>query len=66
MYSGNAELFAGDPVAAERELRRGPEVLERMGEKSALSTVVAVLSQAAHEQGRFEEAERLSESPGSL
>jgi tetratricopeptide (TPR) repeat protein len=61
-YAGNTELFAGDAVAAERQLRRGAAVLERIGERGHLSTVLALLSVAVYGQGRFEEAERLSET----
>ena len=32
--SGVVELLADDPVAAERELRRDYETLERMGERN--------------------------------
>jgi class 3 adenylate cyclase/tetratricopeptide (TPR) repeat protein len=50
------ELLAGDPVAAERELRRDYETLERMGEAYLRSTVAGLLAQALYAEGRFEEA----------
>jgi tetratricopeptide (TPR) repeat protein len=65
-YSGNVELFLANPSAAERVLRRGQRILERLGEKSHLSTVVALLSMAQYEQGRYEEAERLAETAQEL
>jgi predicted ATPase/class 3 adenylate cyclase len=58
--SGPVEMLAGDPAAAERELRRDFERLDEMGEKFLLSSVTAYLSQAVVAQGRFEEAEALS------
>jgi class 3 adenylate cyclase/tetratricopeptide (TPR) repeat protein len=53
------ELLAGDPVAAENELRRDYEALDRMGEKYLLSTIAGLLAQALCAQGRFEEANRM-------
>jgi len=58
--SGYVERLAGDAQAAERELRAGYGVLERMGEKGYRSTVAAELAQALYEQGRFDEAERFT------
>jgi class 3 adenylate cyclase/tetratricopeptide (TPR) repeat protein len=60
MYAGWAELIAGQPTAAERELRVGCEALERMGEQSYLSTTAAFLARAVFSQGRYDEAERLT------
>jgi class 3 adenylate cyclase/tetratricopeptide (TPR) repeat protein len=54
------ELLAGDAAAAERSLRWGYETLDRMGELSWLSTVVAMLADAVYEQGRHEEAAELT------
>jgi tetratricopeptide (TPR) repeat protein len=54
--SGPVELLAGDPAAAEGELRRDYETLERMGEKNYISTTAALLARAVYEQGRYEEA----------
>jgi tetratricopeptide (TPR) repeat protein len=53
---GPIELLAGDPAAAEAELRQGYEGLERIGEKSYLSTMAGWLARALYEQGRYEEA----------
>ncbi len=53
---GEVELLAGNPVAAERELRRGFDQLQRMGETGYLSTVAARLAAALEAQGRDEEA----------
>jgi tetratricopeptide (TPR) repeat protein len=65
-YLGQVELFADDAVAAERALLRGRAILEPIGEKSHLSTVIAILSMAVYEQGRLEEAERMAETAQEL
>jgi len=58
------EMLAGDPGAAERELRRGYEILHGLGEKSYLSTLAAMLAHALYAQGRYEEAEQFSRISG--
>ena len=58
--SGVIEMLAGDPSAAERELRRGYTILERMGETGYLSSVAAELAEALYGQGRYEEAEQFT------
>jgi class 3 adenylate cyclase/tetratricopeptide (TPR) repeat protein len=50
------ELLAGDPAAAERELRRDYDALDRMGEKYLLSTIAGLLAQVLCARGRYEEA----------
>jgi len=50
------ELLAGDPAAAEREVRPDCEMLENMGETYFLSNMAAVLARAVREQGRDDEA----------
>ena len=59
--AGTVELLAGDPVAAERSLRRGYSALEKMGERNLLSTTVALLARALLAQRRDEEVERFAE-----
>ncbi len=54
--SGPIELLAGNPVAAERELRKDDEALERMGDRYYRSTLAGLLAEALFEQGRFVEA----------
>ena len=54
------EMLAGDPAAAERELRRDFEVLSEMGEKYFLSTAAGELARAVFVQGRHDEAEELT------
>ncbi len=56
LESSRVEMLAGDPVAAERELRRDYAVLESMGETYFRSTVAALLGQALWAQGRPDEA----------
>lgn len=57
LYSGGVELLAGDPVAAERELRPDYDKLAALGERVGLSSVAVLLSRALYEQGRFEDAD---------
>jgi hypothetical protein len=52
------ELLAGDPEAAERELRWGCDVLGRMGERGCLSTTAGMLANVLASQARLDEAER--------
>ncbi|MDQ3865672.1 MAG: AAA family ATPase [Actinomycetota bacterium] len=63
------EMAAGDPAAAERELRGGYETLEEMGERGVLSTLAAYLADALYAQGRWDEADhytRVSEGFATL
>ncbi len=53
--SGQVEMLAGDPIAAEAELRRDFEKLEQMGERDYLPTIAGYLSETLYQQGRFEE-----------
>jgi class 3 adenylate cyclase/tetratricopeptide (TPR) repeat protein len=55
------ETLAGDPEAAERELRWGYDTLERMAGKSARGTIAAFLAEAVYQQGREDEAKRFTE-----
>jgi len=57
---GHIEMLAGDPAASERELLRGYETLEHLGEKYCLSTLAAMLGHAICEQGRFDEADEFT------
>jgi len=60
LVSGVVEMLAGDPAAAERELRADYETLDRMGERNYISTTAAFLAEALYEQGRFDEAAELA------
>jgi tetratricopeptide (TPR) repeat protein len=60
--SAAIEMLAGDPVAAEWEMRAAFEMLARMGETYFLSTIAAMLARAVHTQGRDEEAMTLTET----
>lgn len=51
------EMYAGDPRAAETEVRGALETLERMGEKTWLSSRAGFLAEALAAQGRYDEAE---------
>ncbi|HEU4355682.1 MAG TPA: adenylate/guanylate cyclase domain-containing protein [Actinomycetota bacterium] len=54
------EMLAGDPEAAERELRVGYERMERLGEQGYLATAAALLAHAVYAQGRTAIAEDLA------
>ena len=54
------EMLAGDPAAAERDLRRDFDALTEMGEAYLLSTIAGELARAVYVQGRIGEAEELS------
>ena len=56
-YSGPIELLAGDPEAAEQELRAGCRALEELGETSVLSTAEALLARTLERTGQLDEAE---------
>jgi class 3 adenylate cyclase/tetratricopeptide (TPR) repeat protein len=58
--SARVEMLAEDHVAAEQELRRDYEALERMGEKYFLSTVAGLLAHALYLTSMLEEAEEFS------
>jgi class 3 adenylate cyclase/tetratricopeptide (TPR) repeat protein len=66
LSAGRVEMLAGDYQAAERELRRGFELLDRMGERYLRSTVAALLARAVFEQGRLDEAEELTRAAEEL
>ena len=58
MFIAFVELLAGNPAAAEEELRKSCEELERRGERSWLSTNAALLARALCVQDQLDEAER--------
>jgi hypothetical protein len=58
--SGPVELLAGDPVAAEAELRKDYEALDAMGERNYISSIAGLLAEALYRQGRFEDARALA------
>jgi tetratricopeptide (TPR) repeat protein len=56
IVSGPVEMLAGDPVAAEAELRRDYETLDRLGDRNYISTVAGYLAEALYQQGRYDES----------
>jgi class 3 adenylate cyclase/tetratricopeptide (TPR) repeat protein len=58
--SGPAELLAGDPRAAEAELRRDFDALKAMGEANYISTTAGLLADAVYQQDRIDESEALT------
>jgi hypothetical protein len=68
LVPGTIEMLAGDPAAAERELRQGYETLEAMGEVGARATIASFLSEAVRAQDRLDDAvdlTRLAEAAAS-
>jgi tetratricopeptide (TPR) repeat protein len=64
--SCGVEMLAGDPAAAERELRRDFDALTAMGERYVLSTIAAELARAVDAQRRYEEALGLTRAAEEL
>jgi Flp pilus assembly protein TadD len=59
-------MLAGDPEAAERELRRDYQALTEMGERYLLSTLASELARAVYTQGRYDEAFELTRTAEEL
>ncbi len=55
--SGPVEMWAGNPEAAESELRRSCEGLASIGERALLASLAAFLAEALYMQGKLEESE---------
>jgi tetratricopeptide (TPR) repeat protein len=66
LVAADVELLAGDPAAGERRLRRGYEALKHVGERGILSTVASRLARTVYNQGRYDEAERLTKTSEQL
>jgi ATP/maltotriose-dependent transcriptional regulator MalT len=64
--AGRAELIARDYAAAEQNLREANEAFRAMGERAWRATTVALLAQAAYEQGDLGQALRLTEEAEAL
>jgi tetratricopeptide (TPR) repeat protein len=58
---GATELYAGDPVAAERAIRRFFEVMDESGDEGHKSTAAGELARALFALERFDEAEEYAE-----
>jgi tetratricopeptide (TPR) repeat protein len=54
------ELLAGDPEAAERELRTGYRMLEKIGEMHVRPTIAAYLAAALAQEGQAADAEEFA------
>jgi predicted ATPase/class 3 adenylate cyclase len=59
LQAAHVEFLAGDAVAAEAELRRGYEVLDRLGDRYSLPNVASLLARALLLQSRPDEAAQL-------
>ena len=62
LFSGYIELLAGDPVAAEREMRAAADGFREIGEGWFLTVTAVDLLRAVYEQGRYEDAFALLET----
>jgi tetratricopeptide (TPR) repeat protein len=56
LLSGYVELLAGDPVAAERDMRAAAAAFREIGEGWFLSTAAVDLPRALYDQGRYDDA----------
>jgi DNA-binding SARP family transcriptional activator len=56
-HEAHVEMLAGRPEVAEERLRLGYGRLQEMGERALLPTTAAMLAQAVHAQGRYQEAD---------
>jgi tetratricopeptide (TPR) repeat protein len=61
LEAGHVELIAGDWAAAERELRPGLELLERIGNRGHWVTAAIVLAEALLRMERPDEAEAIAD-----
>ena len=59
--SGPVEMLAGDLDAAEAELRRDYETLERLGETNYISTIAAILAEVLYRREDLDGAEEFTE-----
>jgi tetratricopeptide (TPR) repeat protein len=64
--TGQIELLADNPQAAERELQSAYDLLQQRGETSYSSTGAAYLAEAMRRQQRFDEALQLIETSKTL
>jgi len=60
LFTARVELLAGEPAAAEAELRPAYETFHRAGERNFVPTAAALLAEAAMAQGHDDEADGLS------
>jgi len=61
LEAGHVELYAGDFAAAERELRPGLDLLERIGNRGHWVTAAMVLAEALLRMDRPDEAEAIAD-----
>ena len=64
--AGRIELIAGDPAAAEQNLRESYEALRAMGERGYRANEVTLLAEAVYAQGRLGQALQLTEEAEAL
>ncbi len=65
--AGLIEMIAGDPAAAEQQLKQASEAYRGAGEHAwSLPTMLPNLAEAVYAQGRLDEAEQLTEEAEAL
>ena len=63
---GDIEMIAGDPAAAEPELRKGCEATRAIGARGFLCYSLSDLAQALYALGRLDEAQQLTEEAEAI
>jgi class 3 adenylate cyclase/tetratricopeptide (TPR) repeat protein len=61
-FAARVELLAGEPARAEETARLALETLDALGEKANAAVVATLLAEALCRQGRFDEAETVTET----
>ena len=61
LHASHVEFLAGNAAAAEAELRRGYDVLDRLGDRYLLPSIAGLLARALLLQGRTAEAAELAD-----
>jgi predicted ATPase/DNA-binding SARP family transcriptional activator len=64
--AGLIEMIAGDPAAAEAELKKGCDALRATGQRGILCSVLPILAEAKYALGRVGEAHQLTEEAEAL
>ena len=59
-------MAAGNPVAAEPELRKGCQGLHAMGNRGIVCSFLSWLAEAVYAQGRLDEANQLTQEAEAI
>ena len=66
LCAGEIEMAAGNPAAAEPELRKGCQGLRAMGNRGILCSSLSWLAEAVYAQGRLDEAHQLTQEAEAI